>query len=874
MHAAMPVKLLERRLSSPDERPIHTDDRAPPPEEPDLAQGLSTAEAERRLGRCGENTLEEEQRSVVGKLLSYFWGPIPWMIEAAAILSAVVEHWADLGVILTMLLLNAGVGFWQEHKADTAIEKLKQRLALKARVLRDGRWQPLPARLLVPGDVVAVRMGDVIPADLHLAQGRYLSVDESALTGESLPVDKQLGDTAYSGSSAKQGEMTGVVTATGMETFFGHTARLVQKARTRSHFQRAVLRIGNFLIFGTLALVSLIVVVSLFRHDPVLETIRFALILTVAAIPVALPAVLSVTMAIGAEQLARMKAIVSRLVSIEEMAGMDVLCADKTGTLTQNQLTVGRVAAFGDADAQGVLLAAALASHRDEPDAIDAAVLGALAEPRALDGYRIDDFTPFDPVSKRSEVLASGDGEQWYFTKGAPQVVLGLCAADPALSEAVNAHTDDFAAEGFRTLGVARRRDDGPWQFLGLIPLFDPPREDSRETIDRIRAMGVSMCMLTGDHLAIARQIATRLGLGPRIISAEQAFADGRTPSGEEIEGSNSFAQVFPEHKYAIVEALQAEDHIVGMTGDGVNDAPALRKADVGIAVSGATECRPGGGGSGADRAGLVGDLGGSGRGAQDLPAHEQLRRVPHCRNHPRAAVPDPQHPGVRVLPRHGGDGGAAGAAQRRAHHDDRLRQRSGRRRAQTLGHEAHAVGGGAARRSGRARHIPALLARPQLPRPAHPGSPDPDLPQAAGGGPHDPLHHPGRRRLLAAALAELAAVRHCRSDTDRRYPGRRLRLVHLGYRLAAGPDGLGLLAAVLPGQRHRQGGPGQADEPPSASSEPASRSHGIDNAQPLRPVLVTTSARSMAWSTTPASAAPATSARATIPPPRPASPA
>lgn len=555
-----------------------------------LGEGLTASEAAQRLERFGENTFEEAERSLLGKLLSYFWGPIPWMIEAAAILSAVVEHWADLGIIMTMLLLNAGVGFWQEHKADSAIKQLKQRLALKARVLRDGRWQTLLARELVPGDVVALRMGDVIPADVRLVEGRYLSVDESALTGESLPVDKSAGDTAYSGSSAKQGEMKGRVVATGMDTYFGRTARLMQQARGRSHFQRAVLRIGNFLIFATLALVALIVVVSLFRQDPVLETVRFALILTVAAIPVALPAVLSVTMAIGAEKLARLKAIVSRLVSIEEMAGMDVLCADKTGTLTQNQLTVGNPAPFGEADKQGLLLAAALASRQDDPDGIDAAMLDALGDTGNLKGYRVEDFTPFDPVSKRSEAAVLREGARWYFTKGAPQVVLALCEPHEELSARVAEQAERFAADGFRTLGVARRGEAGPWEFLGLIPLFDPPREDSADTIARIRGMGVSMRMLTGDHLAIARQIANRLGLGQRILSADQAFGEGGTLSGEEIERSNGFAQVLPEHKYAIVEALQAQDHIVGMTGDGVNDAPALRKADVGIAVSGATD--------------------------------------------------------------------------------------------------------------------------------------------------------------------------------------------------------------------------------------------------------------------------------------------
>ena len=283
--------------------------------------GLSEAEAARRLAQYGENALAEHKVSVLERLVRYFWGPIPWMIETAAVLSGVLRHWPDLAIILVMLFINAGVGFWQEFKADSAIGLLKQRLALRARVRRDSAWKDIEAKLLVPGDVVLVKLGNIIPADLKLVGGDYLSVDQAALTGELLPVDKKIGDDAYSGSIAKQGEMTGLVTATGMNTYFGKTAHLVEQARTVSHFQRAVLRIGNFLILVTIGLVLVIGIAALFRHDPLLETLQFALILTVASIPVALPAVLSVTMAIGAERLAAFKAIVSRLVAIEEMAG-------------------------------------------------------------------------------------------------------------------------------------------------------------------------------------------------------------------------------------------------------------------------------------------------------------------------------------------------------------------------------------------------------------------------------------------------------------------------------------------------------------------------------------------------------------------------
>jgi len=553
--------------------------------------GLSEAEAERRLTQYGENALTEHHVGVLERLAHFFWGPIPWMIEIAALLSGLLRHWDDLSIILVMLFINAGVGFWQEFKADNAIELLKQRLALKARVKRDGVWKDVEARLLVPGDVVLVGLGNIVPADMKLIAGDYLSVDQSALTGESLPVDKKVGDEAYSGSIAKQGEMTGLVTATGMNTYFGKTAHLVEQAKTVSHFQRAVLKIGNFLILTTVGLVLVIGVAGLFRHNPLLETLQFALILTVASIPVALPAVLSVTMAVGAERLARMKAIVSRLVSIEEMAGMNILCSDKTGTLTKNQLTLGEAQPARGAALQDLILAATLASRRDAPDAIDAAILAAEPTAQNLDSYVVRAFRPFDPVAKRAEADVEANGARVTVAKGAPQVILDLCKPDAAERKAIDALVEQDAGKGYRTLGVARANAPGNWRFLGLLPLFDPPRDDSAETIATTRAMGVDVKMVTGDHEAIAAEIAGKLGLGRKIVVADQAFAGGRPdPDAARIVAADGFARVFPEHKFKIVKILQGVGHIVGMTGDGVNDAPALKQADVGIAVSGATD--------------------------------------------------------------------------------------------------------------------------------------------------------------------------------------------------------------------------------------------------------------------------------------------
>jgi H+-transporting ATPase len=560
-------------------------------------KGLSSEVAKQRLEQYGPNALEEKKGHPLLKFLGYFWGPIPWMIEAAAVLSGAVRHWADFTIILALLVFNAVVGFWQEYQAGNAVEALKKKLALKCRVLRGGQWQELDPKELVPGDVIRLRLGDIIPADVKLIEGDYLSVDQSALTGESLPVSKLTGDIAYSGSVAKQGEMVALVTGTGSNTYFGKTAKLVASAKPASHFQKAVLQIGDYLIYLSLGLVALLILVQLFRGTPLLELVQFALILTVASIPVAMPAVLSVTMAVGALALSKLKAIVSRLESIEEMAGMDILCSDKTGTLTQNKLTLGDPVIFGSGDMQELILTAALASKAEDQDAIDMAVIGGLPDPSVLTGYQQLKFVPFDPVGKRTQATVKDSKDQTFkVTKGAPQVILGLAQVDEDTKGKVDQAITDFAAKGSRTLGVARAEDGGSWEFLGILPLYDPPREDSAETISQAQAHGIEVKMVTGDNLAIGREIAGQLGLGKNIYAADKLLKTGKeagqmaTDTAEQVEKADGFAQVFPEHKYGIVKALQARGHIVGMTGDGVNDAPALKQADVGIAVSGATD--------------------------------------------------------------------------------------------------------------------------------------------------------------------------------------------------------------------------------------------------------------------------------------------
>ena len=558
------------------------------------SKGLSSQEAKKRLEKYGYNEIEEKKKNPLRKLLGYFLGPIPSMIEIAAVISAVISHWEDFWVIVSLLLINGIVGFFQEHKADNAINLLKQKLSIRSRALRDSKWAELASQELVPGDVIRIRLGDIIPADAKLFDGDYILADESALTGESLPVEKHVADVIYSGSIVQKGEMNALVFSTGMRTFFGKTAKLVVEAKTRSHFQKALIKIGNYLIALAVGLIALVFLVAMFRHESLLETLQFAVVLMIAAIPAALPAVMSVTMAVGSILLAKKQALVSKLVAIEEMAGVDILCADKTGTLTKNDLSVAELVTFDRFTESDLLVVASLASRGEEQDHIDNAILAKAKDSGILEkskSFKHLSFKPFDPVIKRVESkIADPSGNEFLVSKGAPQAILALVLNKGSISAKVEENVSRLASKGFRSLGVARTNLQGIWEFVGIVSLHDPPREDSKDTIEKAKTMGINIKMITGDHIDIAKEIARELNLGTKILSASQIIDKTDTEIQGIVERADGFAQVFPEHKYKIVGMLQAKGHIVGMTGDGVNDAPALKKADVGIAVFGATD--------------------------------------------------------------------------------------------------------------------------------------------------------------------------------------------------------------------------------------------------------------------------------------------
>ncbi|KAJ3698968.1 hypothetical protein LUZ61_002673 [Rhynchospora tenuis] len=582
-------------------------------------EGLTAANGEERLRTFGPNKLEEKKEKKIFKFLGFMWNPLSWVMEVAAVIAIVFTNiggeapdWQDFVGIIDLLLINSTISFIEENNAGNAAAALMATLAPKTKVLRDGKWSEEDAAILVPGDIISIKLGDIIPADARLLEGDPLKIDQSALTGESLPVTKNTGDEVYSGSTCKQGEIEAVVIATGVHTFFGKAAHLVDSTDNVGHFQKVLTSIGNFCICSiAVGVVIELIVMYAVQHRPYRKGIDDILVLLIGGIPIAMPTVLSVTMAIGSHELSLQGAITKRMTAIEEMAGMDVLCSDKTGTLTLNKLTVDQsfIEVFSkNTEKETLVLYAARASRVENQDAIDSCMVGMLNDPKeARAGIQEVHFLPFNPVDKRTAItyIDANDGSWHRISKGAPEQIVDLCNLREHQRRNVHKIIEEFAEKGLCALAVARQEvpettkesPGGPWEFMGLLPLFDPPRTDSEETIKRALELGVNVKMITGDQLAIAKETGRRLQMGSNMYPSSALLGkkgsqgiEGVLDIDELIEKADGFARVFPEHKYEIVKRLQDRKHVCGMTGDGVNDAPALKKADIGIAVVDATD--------------------------------------------------------------------------------------------------------------------------------------------------------------------------------------------------------------------------------------------------------------------------------------------
>lgn len=574
----------------------------------DPATGLTDEEVIKRRKKFGLNKLAEEKENMILKFIMFFVGPIQFVMEAAAILAAGLQDWVDFGVICALLLLNATVGFVQEYQAGSIVDELKKTLALSALVVRNGKVVEIEASEVVPGDIMQLEDGLVIPTDGRIvSEDVLLQIDQSAITGESLAVDKRCGDSCYSSSTVKTGEGFMVVTATGDSTFVGRAASLVNKAGAGTgHFTEVLNGIGTTLLVFVIVTLLVVWVSCFYRSVPIVPILRHTLAITIIGVPVGLPAVVTTTMAVGAAYLAKKQAIVQKLSAIESLAGVEILCSDKTGTLTKNKLSLHDPYTVEGVDAEDLMLTACLAASRKKKglDAIDKAFLKSLINyPRAkaaLTKYKMIEFQPFDPVSKKvTAYVESPEGERIVCVKGAPLFVLKTVQdSHPIPEDVYDAYQNtvaEFASRGFRSLGVARRRGEGHWEILGIMPCMDPPRDDTAATVREAQHLGLRVKMLTGDAVGIAKETARQLGLGTNIYDADRlGLSGGGDMAGSEIadfvEAADGFAEVFPQHKYNAVEILQSRGYLVAMTGDGVNDAPSLKKADTGIAVEGATD--------------------------------------------------------------------------------------------------------------------------------------------------------------------------------------------------------------------------------------------------------------------------------------------
>ena len=556
--------------------------------------GLTSSEADLRIQKFGLNEILEKKTNPLLDFLSRYWGPMPWLLELTIVLSYLIGHYLEVVIIFALLTINAIIGFRHTRSSQKALALLKKRLAPKAKVLRDGQWNVKDARELVPGDIIQVSIGDLVPADAKVVVGE-LSVDQSALTGESLAATVSQSGVVYSSSIVKRGEAKCLVFTTGVNTYFGKTAELVKAAKPKSHQQQIMGAIVKYSMY--VAVAALLVVVAegvITRTTNPLNIATFTLIFLMGAVPVALPAVFAIVLAVGAMELAKGGALVTRLDSIEDAASMDFLCLDKTGTITQNNLAAMDPIAFNNFSAADVAIIASFASKRELRDVIDLAVIKLASKFQSTeDRYNQVSFTPFDPATKRSEAIIEQDGERFSVMKGAPQIVLSLCQPfDQQSKDEINHTLRELWQKGYRILAVAKSEDANPknFRFVGLLPLMDPPRPDAGQVIEGLRKMGVTPKMLTGDNVAIAKEVGKQVGIGDRILSMSELHNQSVNDEARILEGSDGLAEIYPEDKYKVVKLLQSTGHLVGMTGDGVNDSPALKQAEMGVAVNNATD--------------------------------------------------------------------------------------------------------------------------------------------------------------------------------------------------------------------------------------------------------------------------------------------
>lgn len=541
---------------------------------------LTSDEARRRLERYGPNAMADVEPAALWRAFAQLWAPVPWLLEAAILLQFMLREYVEAAVIAVLLIFNAALGCAQEGRALATLHALKSRLALLALACRDGSWKTLPAAELVPGDLVKLTLGSIVPADVELLEGDVL-LDQSMLTGESLPVEGSSGAATYAGALVRRGEALGRVTATGMRTKFGRTAQLVKVARGASSQQQAVLRVVHNLAGFSASVVLLQLLYATILHMPGREMIPLILTAVLAAIPVALPATFTLASAIGARTLATSGVLPTRLSAIEEAATMDVLCSDKTGTLTQNALRVTAVHAAPGFDEARVLGLGALASAEGGLDPVDAAIRAASTDNPAIGAPRRIRFVPFDPAQKMSEAeTLDAGGQSLRIVKGAFARV-GAISSPPGETAVAAEH---FAEQGYRVIAVAAGPPTAPLAWAGLIALSDPPRPDARQLIAELRSLGVETVMVTGDAASTATVVARAVGIEGPVCPA------GPPPEHVHPRDFGVFAGVFPQDKFHIVRGFQADGHSVGMCGDGANDAPALRQAQMGVAVSTATD--------------------------------------------------------------------------------------------------------------------------------------------------------------------------------------------------------------------------------------------------------------------------------------------